>query len=119
MEREHTDFARDTEILTARAAQLATASSKTVEVELAGFYLALSTFIARYFLHMHAEETDYNAVFQAHFDDQELQAIEMGLVQSIEPSLFASFLDVMLPAMNPVERARLGGPSEAEVSRAS
>lgn len=70
-------------------------------------YRHLALFIADNYLHMHAEETENNAVLWATCDDAELALIEKEIVASIPPGLRARWLRWMVQAMAPTERLRL------------
>ena len=70
-------------------------------------YRAFALYMAEDFAHMHAEETQNNAVLWAHFDDTELQAIHGRILASVGPTQLAEFLRWLAPAMTPVERAGL------------
>jgi hypothetical protein len=81
-------------------------------------YHGIALFMAESLVHMHAEETENNALLWQLHDDQALIAIEHAIVDSLEPDEKMLSLRWMLPAMNPTERlmmlsnARMGMPSE-------
>lgn len=68
-------------------------------------YQRLALFIAENLEHMAMEEVDHNAVLWAHYQDQEIIAIEQALVASIAPEKSMAFLRWMLQAATPAERA--------------
>jgi len=82
-------------------------------------YLAFSEFVAHDFEHMYEEETANNSRLWAAFSDEELAAIEGGIIASIEPETVMEYLRLMVPASNPDERfvllngIRLHAPADA------
>jgi hypothetical protein len=70
-------------------------------------YRRLALFVADNFEHMHAEETDGNAVLWQTHSDEELQAIEQAIGASVPPAHKALGLRWMAPNLAPQERARL------------
>jgi hypothetical protein len=82
-------------------------------------YRRLALFVADNFEHMHAEETDGNAVLWQTHTDEELQAIEQAIGASVPPAHKALGLRWMVPNLAPQERALLltkfkrGMPPEA------
>lgn len=82
-------------------------------------YLAFSQFVAADFAHMAEEELVVLPLLQRLFDDEELIAIEARIVAAIPPEKTMQYLALMVPAMNPIERAqflafvRAGAPAEA------
>lgn len=82
-------------------------------------YRGFALYMADDLVHMHAEETENNAVLWAHFDDAELAGIHQAILASLGPQLLAEYLRWLAPAMAPVERAgllsgmRAGLPAEA------
>ncbi|MFA5120806.1 hypothetical protein [Zavarzinia sp.] len=82
-------------------------------------YLAFSAFIAEDFAHMHVEETVTQPLLHAHFSDDEIRAIEGGIIASLTPEENIAYMRLMLPAMTPAERLgmltgmRAAAPAEA------
>jgi len=75
-----------------------------------GLYRQLALFIAHNFEHMHAEETEHNAVLWAHYSDEELMAVHGRIIASLPPEENLHVLRWMIPAMTPAERLEvLGG----------
>lgn len=72
-------------------------------------YLAFAAYIADDFAHMHEEETKTAPVLWQHFTDADLAAVEMRIVASMPPEKNMAFMRLMIPAMNPAERAALLG----------
>lgn len=70
-------------------------------------YRGFALYMAEDLVHMHAEETENNAVLWAHFDDAELARIHQAILASIPPQLLAEYLRWLAPAMAPAERAGL------------
>lgn len=65
--------------------------------------------VAEHLRHMAREEGEVNRVLWAHKTDAELLEIEGRIVGSIPPARLAEWLEVLLPAMAPAERAELLG----------
>ena len=86
---------------------------------IAELYGALSLFVADNLAHMHAEETEHNAVLWAAYTDTELISIHQAIVGSLTPDQKAISLRWMLPALSPQERyelvrgMRMGMPANA------
>ncbi len=76
-------------------------------------YRAFGLFVAENFEHMHAEESEHNAILWAHYTDAELLAIEHELVASIPPQAFVKALHWFMPALNAPERAEMLGGMQA------
>lgn len=82
-------------------------------------YLAFSQFAAADFAHMAEEELTVLPLLHRLFDDDELIAMEGRIVAAIPPDKTIDYLKLMVPAMNPSERAqflafiRAGAPAEA------
>ena len=70
----------------------------------ARLYRNLAVFVADNLAHMHEEETENNAVLWRHYSDEEIQAIEQRLVQSLTPEESDRYMRWMLTAMNHQER---------------
>ncbi len=80
-------------------------------------YLSYSLFVAHDFAHMVEEETEHNALLWSLFEDGELRAIEGAIVGSIPPEKSIIFMRLMLPAINPAERAALLGGVKANAPK--
>lgn len=78
-------------------------------------YRGFALYMADDFVHMHAEETENNAVLWEHFDDAELLGIHQAILASIAPPLLAEYLRWLAPAMTPAERAGLLGGMRASL----
>lgn len=77
-------------------------------------YLAFAAYVSEDLAHMHEEETVTAPLLWAHFSDAEIQAIEMKIIGSMPPEKNMAFMRIMIPAMNPAERAALlGGMKQA------
>lgn len=70
-----------------------------------GLYLRFTTYFADDLEHMAREETEVLPVAQAHFSDRELMDMENAIIASIEPERLVQYFHIMLPGMNPAERA--------------
>mgnify|MGYP000488104072 FL=1 len=58
---------------------------------------------------MHEEETVTARALWNRFTDDELSAIELKIVSSLTPEKNMAFMRIMIPAMNPLERALMLG----------
>jgi hemerythrin-like domain-containing protein len=82
-------------------------------------YLRFTTYFADDLAHMEREEQVALPLFHAQFDDGELMAMEGRIIASIAPERLVLYYHLMLPGMNPAERAaflryvRAGAPAEA------
>jgi hypothetical protein len=70
-------------------------------------YRALALYVAKDLVHMHAEETENNAVLWATHTDAELVALTERLVAAIPPEQNAVFARWMASSSAPAERAQL------------
>jgi iron-sulfur cluster repair protein YtfE (RIC family) len=68
-------------------------------------YLAFTGFVAHDLEHMAQEEQIVGPLLQSLFTDAELQAMEAAIVGSMPPEEAMAAVALMIPAMNPVERA--------------
>jgi hypothetical protein len=71
------------------------------------------TFVADQLLHMGREEREVNAVLWAHLDDAAIAGITARIIADIGPARMAEMVPIILPALNPSERAKMGPPSAA------
>lgn len=82
-------------------------------------YLAFAVYVSHDLEHMHEEETVTAPALWSLFSDAELMGIEMAIIGSLSPEKNMAFMRVMIPAINPEERAALlggmkkGAPPEA------
>ncbi|RYF89893.1 MAG: hypothetical protein EON95_17955 [Caulobacteraceae bacterium] len=82
-------------------------------------YLRFSTYFGDDLAHMAREEQEALPAFHRHFSDQELMDMESRIIQSISPERLTQYYFIMLPGMNPAERAtflryiRANAPPEA------
>ena len=82
-------------------------------------YLRFSTYFGEDLAHMAREEQEALPAFHAHFSDQELMDMESRIIQSIAPERLTQYYFIMVPGMNPAERAiflryiRANAPAEA------
>ncbi|MHA7970198.1 hemerythrin domain-containing protein [Rhizobium sp. CAU 1783] len=72
-------------------------------------YLAFAAYLSEDLAHMHEEETETATQLWKNFTDDEILAIEMRIVASMSPEKNMAFMRLMIPAMNPSERAALLG----------
>ena len=68
------------------------------------YYLRLASFAGEYLLHLAEEQLRANPALWARYDDATLRETEARLIADIPPGEMATWLELMLPAMNPVER---------------
>jgi len=78
----------------------------------------LNQLVAEHLVHMAREECEANRMLWAHRTDAELIALHRRLVASVPPPRQAEWFAIMLPAMNPSERAALVGGMRAGLSEA-
>lgn len=82
-------------------------------------YLAFCAYCAEDLEHMNAEESIAWPILCEIFTDEQLMAIEMGIIGSLTPETSMAFMRLMIPAMSPAERAgmlqgmRASAPAEA------
>src|SRR5690606_33789572 len=82
-------------------------------------YLRYSAFVADNLAHMIEEEERLMPRLHAEFDDQELHAIEHGLIFSVAPDKMMAFMRFMIPAVDRQDRLDMlagmkqGAPPEA------
>lgn len=107
IDEQHEDHHAAFRILEDRIAAVEAASDRTEAGR--ALYLAFAAYIADDFAHMHEEETVTAPLLWQHFTDEELLAIEMRIVSSLPPEENMAFTRMMLPAMNPAQRAMLVG----------
>lgn len=72
-------------------------------------YLAFAAYLSEDLAHMHEEETVTAPALWKSFTDEELLVLEMNIVASMPPEKNMAFMRIMIPAMNPAERAALLG----------
>lgn len=107
---DHDHHERDFDVLEAMLAALRTAPAADRAPLARALYLRYSQFLAEDFEHMLEEETETLSLLHRLFSDEELQAIEMAIIGSVDPETMLDFLRIMIPAMNPAERiGMLGG----------
>lgn len=110
LERDHEDHERALAVLRDDLAALRAAQAETYQVR-AGrarqLYLAMTRFVAENFMHMAVEEVEMNAQLWEAFSDQELMEIQQNIIAHESLEQIAQSLRYMLPAISPVERARL------------
>jgi hemerythrin-like domain-containing protein len=90
-----------------------TAGSDARAGRLRELYLAFSRFVADDLAHMHEEETVTWPLLCALFTDDELAALEMRIIASIDPPTNIAIMQRMIPAMTRQERAALLGGMQA------
>jgi len=80
-------------------------------------YLAFGAYVAHDLEHMHEEETVAAPQLWSLFSDAELMAIENRIVGSLPPEKAMAFMRLMIPAINPTERAALLGGMKQQAPR--
>ncbi|EGF92587.1 hypothetical protein ABI_10240 [Asticcacaulis biprosthecium C19] len=70
-------------------------------------YLAFGHYVAQDLLHMYEEETVAQPHLWASMTDAQIGAIEGAIMRSISPQNMAAFMDLIVPALSPAERATL------------
>ncbi|HEX5379513.1 MAG TPA: hemerythrin domain-containing protein [Phenylobacterium sp.] len=118
-ERQHEEHREDFERMERAMAAVERAAPADRPAAGRQLYLTYTTFVAADLAHMHAEETVLFPQLCAVFTDEELAAIEMGIIASLPPEENIAFMRLMIPAINQAERAELlggvkaGAPPEA------
>lgn len=107
IDEQHEDHHAAFRLLEDRIAAVEAASDRTEAGR--ALYLAFAAYIADDFAHMHEEETVTAPLLWQHFTDEELLAIETRIVSSLPPEENMAFTRMMLPAMNPAQRAMMVG----------
>lgn len=74
---------------------------------------ATNRLVAAQLAHMNREETEVTSALQAAFTDQELMAIHGRIVGSIPPARLQSWMELILAAATPTERAALQARAKA------
>jgi hypothetical protein len=105
--REHTEHAEALERLEALALHVERGRGEVREAAALELYRELALHAAKDFAHMHAEETENNAVLWEHYSDAELAGIQRAILASIGPQLMNENLRALAPAVTPAERAAL------------
>lgn len=80
-------------------------------------YLAFGNYIAHDLEHMLEEETVAAPQLWSLFSDVELMAIENRIVGSLPPEKAMAFMRLMIPAVNPTERAAMLGGMKQQAPR--
>jgi hypothetical protein len=102
--REHAHHSEAIDDLEERAATLgAAAAARTTAAE--ALYSKLALFVGENFVHMHAEETENNAIIWRTHGDEEILAIQRAIVAALAPQKMADAARWMIPALNPPQRA--------------
>lgn len=110
---DHEHHERDFDEIEAMLERIEAARPNEKAALLRGLYLRYSRFLVEDFAHMLEEETETLSLLHQLFDDEELAAIEGRIVGSVDPDLMMHFLRIMVPAMNPAERAGMIGGMKA------
>jgi hypothetical protein len=103
--REHVEHLQAFERLEALALRVERSQDAAREAAALALYRELALYVAEDFRHMHAEETDNNAVLWEQFSDDELKAVHQAIVSSVSPRLMTEYLRWLAPAMTAGERA--------------
>lgn len=106
---EHHILAECLDQLAARADELAATSTGARSAIAHEYYLELAAFTGAYLAHLDVEERVVMPALAAECDDAELGRTQGAILASIRPEQQAVGLTVMLPALNPVERAVMVG----------
>jgi hypothetical protein len=103
---EHVHHAETIDALAKDAATLEAGLSGQARIAAAdAFYSKLALFIGENFIHMHAEETENNAVIWATHSDQDILLIHRAIVAALTPEEMAMGARWMIAALNPAQRA--------------
>lgn len=91
----------------ALAARLASAATPERISLGARIHERLWLLVAEHARHMQSEETRANRILHANTTDEELLALQGRIVGSIAPARMAEWMEMILPALAPAERAAL------------
>lgn len=105
LEHEHADHNLAFAELATLMAAAETTSTEAREQAGRALYLRFSTYFGEDLAHMAREEQEAMPIFQAHFSDEELMAMEMRIIQAISQEQLTQYYFLMVPGMNPAERA--------------
>ncbi len=107
VDEQHDDHRAAFAILEKLAADIERASPQEKPAAGRRLYLAFAAYLAEDLAHMHEEETVTAPALWAGFTDDELVVLEMRIIASMPPEKNMAFMRIMIPAMNPAERAAL------------
>ena len=105
LDADHRDHYRTFDALEALIEAVESMTGEARQLAARALYLRFSTYFADDLEHMAREESIALPLFHAHFDDGELMAMEGRVIGSIAPDRLVAYYNLMLPGMNPVERA--------------
>lgn len=119
LEAQHNDHDASFAAIEAALVAIETAPVDERPVRGRDLYLAFARFLAEDIEHMNEEETVTQPLLHALFTDAEIAEIERRLIASIPPAKMMGYMKIMIPAMDPAQRAeflagvRAGAPAEA------
>jgi hypothetical protein len=105
--RGHTGHVQSFERLEALALRVERNRGPAREAAALELYREIALYAAEDFLHMHAEETENNAILWEHCSDEELKGIHQAILASVGPRQMTDYLVWFARAMTPAERAAL------------
>lgn len=105
LDKEHAHHDEAFAELEALAAQAERAGPGEREAAGRALHLRFSMYFADDLAHMAGEEREALPAFHASFSDAEMLAMEMRIIQSIPPARLTQYYFLMVPGMNPSERA--------------
>ncbi len=105
LEADHEDHNRTFGEIEALIAVVEAASPRNRTEPARALYLRFSLYFANDMIHMAREEADALPLFHGQFSNAELQAMEGRIIASIPPDRLVQYYNIMLPGMNPQERA--------------
>ncbi|RPH65422.1 MAG: hypothetical protein EHM83_06430 [Burkholderiales bacterium] len=119
LDQEHSHHDEAFAELEALAVQAESAGPGDREAAGRALHLRFSVYFADDLAHMAREEREALSAFHASFSDAEMLAMEMRIIQSIQPERLTQYYFLMVPGMNPSERAaflrhvKVNAPPEA------
>ncbi len=93
--------------LTREAGILALSAGREREMAGARLLGLWNRFVAAHLAHMDREETEANEALWAHLSEEELLGVRGRTAAALGPERLAAWAEVVLPALNPKERAAL------------
>lgn len=106
-EADHLEHLAAIDQLRSRADAVRRASDDAAWAASLALYRDLAVFVGENFLHMQVEESRNNASLWAAYSEAEVLAIHDALVASIPPQEMSRLLQLIVPALAPVERAQM------------
>lgn len=118
VEDEHRTVERTMDALRALADRATSSATATRRMALHRLYLTSASFASEYLAHLSTEEVEIMPLLGATVPVDELLAVNDAIVQSVAPGQMDHYLELMVPAQNPLDRTEMyigireGAPAE-------